>query len=378
MPREGEPRLGATLPRLPRGRRVPDRCEEGGPPRRGGRVRGLPRRARRPRRRAAAVRDEGLRPRRRDRLLPRREARPARREVRVVPQDALLPEALAVVRHVSHGPARGIPRRLLRDLPLDGRRLQGDPPDVRPREDEVPAERSARPGGLREVPRERRLPRVEVRELRRLPPGPAPEGLRRGLLDVPRDGDFPDDEGRPREDRLPAPRPARRDPLRRVSQGAGREGTAEGGVVCDLPPGPSPGGVPTGLRDLPHREGLPRRPVRPRRQDPLPSHRTARDREVRGLSRPAGRRGSGGERPRAEGRRLSGSEGGVRGLPRGPSQGYARDGMRLVPRHGELPAEGLPAPPLPRALRRRPRGPRLREVSRRPDVRPERPAGPRR
>jgi hypothetical protein len=304
--------------------------------------------------------------------------------VRVVPQDPFLPEALALVRHVPRRLAQGGARRRLHHVPLGGNRLQGNAPVVRPRKDEVPADRGPREGGLREMPRQRRLPRREVRDLRRLPRGPAPEQARRGLLLVPRDGDLQDGQGRPRKDHFSAPGPARRDPVRRLPQGARHEGEAQGGELRDLPPGPPPGRVQAGLRDLSQREVVQGRALRPRGKDEVPPDGQARRGEMRRVPRSAGngRCRGGGERERgrherrpAEGRRLQGAEDRLRRLPQGSARGPPRHGVRHVPRDRELPAEGLQAPPLPGVLHGAPREGRVREVSRRAEDGPERKAG---
>ena len=164
-------------------------------------------------------------------------------------------------------------------------------------QDEVPADRRAREDALRELPQdEGRVPDRALLGLRGLPQEPPPAGAR-DVHDLPRHGELQDarrgPEVRPREDRLPAPRPARDRRLPDLPREADDARAAQVHALRRLPPGRAQGPVPRrGLRGLPHgdRASSPRssttgaHEVRPRRQ--------ARDHRVRRLPQGGGDAGT--------------------------------------------------------------------------------------
>ena len=220
----GEAGLRRALPRLPQGRRRADRAEEGRPPGREGRLRVLPRRARRAGRRAPSVRHEAKFDHAKETGFPLDGQHAASRgkcaSCHKTRSFLKLSPSCASCHADVHKGALGADCATCHSTAVAFKETREV---VRPREDAVPADRGARDGGLREVPRERRLPRREVRDLRRLPQEPAPAGVRRGLLLVPRDGDVPDRRRSttPRT-AFPLTGTARRGPVRRLPQASPR------------------------------------------------------------------------------------------------------------------------------------------------------------
>ncbi len=212
-------------------------------------------------------------------IRARRPARDDRRQVPELPQDAVVPDRAAGLRFVPRGQAQGPPRARLRELPLDGRPLQGRREDLRPLEGRLPADRRPRDDPLRVLPQDARLPHREVRRLQRLPPGSARQAARR-LRVVPHDGDLPRRTAhRARQDRLPAGRQACPGPLRDLPRQAADEGPPEGRQVRRLPRGPAQGGLQgRRLRVLPQGDRLQAGgAVRPRAEDGLRPRRRPRD-----------------------------------------------------------------------------------------------------
>ncbi len=94
----------------------------------------------------------------------RRPARAAR--LQGLPQDALVPRPLGGVRVLPQGRPQRRSRHDLPDLPRDERRLQGDAQELRPLQDEIPADRRPREAAVRELPQdEGRLPDRALRGL---------------------------------------------------------------------------------------------------------------------------------------------------------------------------------------------------------------------
>ena len=145
-----------TLPVLPQADRRADRGEEGRAPRRHGRLRGLPRRARGRRRRAAAVRSEDVRPRGRDRASrstagTRRWRATARGATRRGRSSTLAPACGSCHADIAQGSAR-------RRLPRPATRRPSPFKDARTRFDHAkaafPLTGAHRTVDVREVPRQ--------------------------------------------------------------------------------------------------------------------------------------------------------------------------------------------------------------------------------
>jgi hypothetical protein len=168
------------------------------------------------------------------------------------------------VRELSRGRAQGPARQQLRLVPQHFRMEADEDHGLRPRAHGLPAHRTTRGRGVREVPRPGPTAAREARSVRRLPPrrprrrtGAA--GRRGALRELPRRPGVPARPlrcGGPREDGLPVAGGAPRDRVRRVSSagewrgrgrasgvalGSGRGGAAQARrhALLRLPPRPA-------------------------------------------------------------------------------------------------------------------------------------------
>ena len=350
-----------ALPRLPPADRRAHGREEGSPPRRQRRLRDLPRRARRCRRRAAPAGPERLRPCGGDRVPPRRPPRHDLPRLRQVPYDPFLPDRPARVRaRATRTSTRGAGQRL-RPLPQHRRRVRRGGEFVRPQRAPVPAHRSALAVPCAKCHVDKAYKGLKFGACSDCHTDPHKQRFGADCASCHTTAAWrtnPVDHSRTR---YPLEGRHRAGALRLVPPATGDAGPPRRRPLCELSPGRPSRGVHGRLRLLPHRQRLQGSAVRPCREDEVRAHRQARCDRVRVVPQAGARRGGNGTY-RGLRRRVPRAAQRVHVVPHRRPQGRAGLVVRELSLDRHLRGDHVRPPALARVLRRRPRRRRLRAL----------------